>query len=123
MTSKICFNTQHSPIGAFARFTLGSKGANGGLALELGKPADQNVFIGIADEKGINCLPFFQETATDSANFAAAPCDHHAAGHPNRTPTKPPYWQMPVSSESGSYCRYGPSHFSTSATDMPLRLA
>ena len=60
MTRNIFFNTQHSPIGAFASFTLGAKGAKGGLGLELGKPSDQNIFIGIADAKSITCLPFFQ---------------------------------------------------------------
>jgi hypothetical protein len=69
MKQNIHFNTQHSPIGAFASFTLGAKGAKGGLGLELGKPADQNVFIGIADGESITCLPFFQETADDSARF------------------------------------------------------
>lgn len=70
MNKNIFFNTQHSPIGAFASFTLGAKGAVGGLGLELGKPADQNVFIGIADERSITCLPFFQETTEDdSARF------------------------------------------------------
>ena len=69
MKQNIHFNTQHSPIGAFASFTLGAKGAKGGLGLELGKPADQNVFIGLADGESITCLPFFQETADDSARF------------------------------------------------------
>jgi hypothetical protein len=69
MNTNIHFNAQHSPIGAFASFTLGAKGAKGGLGLELGKPADQNVFIGIADGESITCLPFFQETADDSARF------------------------------------------------------
>ena len=70
MNNDIFFNTQHSPIGSFASFTLGAKGAVGGLGLELGKPADQNVFIGIADENSITCLPFFQETTEDdSARF------------------------------------------------------
>ena len=69
MKTNIHFNTQHSPIGAFASFTLGAKGAKGGLGLELGKPADQNVFIGLADGENITCLPFFQETADDSARF------------------------------------------------------
>ena len=70
MNTNIFFNTQHSPIGAFASFTLGAKGAVGGLGLELGKPADQNVFIGLADEDSITCLPFFQETTEDdSARF------------------------------------------------------
>lgn len=49
MIPSIYFNTQHSPIGAFASFTLEARGAVGGLGLELGKPADQNVFIGVAD--------------------------------------------------------------------------
>lgn len=41
------FNAHHSPIGAFASFTLGFPGAKGGLGLELGKPAEQNVYIGL----------------------------------------------------------------------------
>mgnify|MGYP005838772085 CR=1 FL=1 len=44
----IYFNAHHSPIGAFASFTLGYRGAKGGLGLELGKPADENVFIGVS---------------------------------------------------------------------------
>ena len=40
------FNAHHSPIGAFASFTLGFPGKNGGLGLELGRPAEQNVYIG-----------------------------------------------------------------------------
>ncbi|HEX4086016.1 MAG TPA: glycoside hydrolase family 52 protein [Chthoniobacteraceae bacterium] len=57
----IFYNTQHSPIGAFASLTLGAKGAKGGLGLELAKPADQNVYIGCedADGNGFSCLPFF----------------------------------------------------------------
>jgi xylan 1,4-beta-xylosidase len=69
MTRNIFFNTQHSPIGAFASFTLGAKGAKGGLGLELGKPADQNIFIGIADAKSITCLPFFQGVEDESTRF------------------------------------------------------
>ncbi|HEY8967299.1 MAG TPA: glycoside hydrolase family 52 protein, partial [Candidatus Methylacidiphilales bacterium] len=54
------FNAQHSPIGAFASFTLGAKGAKGGLGLELGKPADQNIYIGVEEEGQpgrFACLP------------------------------------------------------------------
>ena len=56
------FNVQHSPIGAFASFTLGMPGAKGGLGLELGKPADQNVYIGLETREGgtFEALPFFQ---------------------------------------------------------------
>jgi xylan 1,4-beta-xylosidase len=65
------YNTQHSPIGAFASFTLGARGAKGGLAIELGKPADQNVFIGLenASGEGFSCLPFFQAVVDESTRF------------------------------------------------------
>ena len=69
--NSIYYNTQHSPIGAFASFTLGARGAKGGLAIELGKPADQNVFIGLEDEKGgtFSCLPFFDAVVDESTRF------------------------------------------------------
>ena len=61
----IFFNAHHSPIGAFATFTLGHPGAAGGFGIELGKPADQNVFIGLETmQKNVfEALPFF--TAAD----------------------------------------------------------
>src|SRR5271156_1170946 len=67
----IFYNTQHSPIGAFASFTLGARGAKGGLAVEMGKPADQNVFIGLEDDGGgaFSCLPFLAAAADESARF------------------------------------------------------
>ncbi len=67
----IYYNTQHSPIGAFASFTLGARGAKGGLAVELGRPADQNVFIGLEDEAGgrFSCLPFFDTVIDESIRF------------------------------------------------------
>jgi hypothetical protein len=63
MTESIFFNAHHSPIGAFASFTLGYRGAKGGLGLEIGKPANQNVFIGLqsADGSGYEALPFFAD--------------------------------------------------------------
>jgi hypothetical protein len=67
----VFYNTQYSPIGAFASFTLGARGAKGGLAIELGKPADQNVFIGLEDSSTgqFSCLPFFQPVVDESARF------------------------------------------------------
>ncbi|MBU3191010.1 glycoside hydrolase family 52 protein [Clostridium bowmanii] len=58
----IFFNAHHSPIGAFSSFTLGFKGAKGGVGLELRQSADQNIFIGLEDkEKGYyKALPFFK---------------------------------------------------------------
>lgn len=60
--TNIFFNAHHSPIGAFASFTLGFPGQSGGLGMELGKPADQNVYIGVETEQGgsYNALPFFR---------------------------------------------------------------
>lgn len=56
----IFYNAHHSPIGAFASFTLGYRGAKGGLGIELPGPADQNVYIGLetADGDGYQLLPF-----------------------------------------------------------------
>lgn len=60
--SSIFFNAQHAPIGAFSSFTLGAKGACGGLGMEIGGPANEDVFIGVesASEPGAyHALPFF----------------------------------------------------------------
>jgi hypothetical protein len=58
------YNAHHSPIGAFASFTLGFRGARGGLGLELGGPANHNVYIGIEDEgRTFHLLPFFEGAA------------------------------------------------------------
>ncbi|MGP3785538.1 glycoside hydrolase family 52 protein [Paenibacillus sp. 1A_MP2] len=71
-TSKsIFYNAHHSPIGAFASFTLGYKGAKGGLGLELGKPADQNVYIGLQsrDSENYEALPFFEAVEDASVRY------------------------------------------------------
>jgi len=68
----IFFNTHHSPIGAFASFTLGYPGAKGGLGLELTGPADQNVFIGVEsrdDARVFESLPFFEGSDDDSKRY------------------------------------------------------
>ena len=70
MPSNIFFNAHHSPIGAFASFTLGMPGAKGGLGLELRKPAEENVFIGVESESGaLEILPFSEETESESARY------------------------------------------------------
>ncbi|HCE46261.1 MAG TPA: beta-xylosidase [Lentisphaeria bacterium] len=68
---EIFFNAHHSPMGAFASFTLGYKGAKGGLGLELTRPADQNVFIGLeSNRKNIfEALPFSESTADEKARY------------------------------------------------------
>lgn len=63
MGKNIFFNAHHSPMGAFASFTLGYPGKSGGFDLELGSPPNQNLYIGL-QEDGQNryqALPFFGE--------------------------------------------------------------
>lgn len=65
------FNAQHSPVGAFASFTAGFPGPKGGLGLELGGPADENLFIGMESRtNGIfEALPFFAGGEDESRRF------------------------------------------------------
>lgn len=65
------FNAHHSPIGSFSSFTLGYKGNKGGLGLEIGKPADQDIYIGFEsiDNSHYNALPFFSESTDDTNRF------------------------------------------------------
>lgn len=67
----IFFNAHHAPMGAFASFTLGFPGAKGGLGLELGRPADQNVYIGLESTKEnvFEALPFFDKAEDESARY------------------------------------------------------
>lgn len=59
------FNAQHCPIGAFASFTLGMKGKNGGFGKELKGPACQNVYVGCETQRNVlKLLPFFDGGAT-----------------------------------------------------------
>jgi hypothetical protein len=61
------YNAHHSPLGAFASFTLGFRGAQGGLGLELGGPANQNVFIGFENASDqFDLLPFYEEKAGEA---------------------------------------------------------
>lgn len=71
MKKNMFYNAHHSPIGAFASFTLGFRGAKGGLGLELGKPADENVFVGFESKKGkyFEALPFFDHGVDESARY------------------------------------------------------
>ncbi len=65
------FNAHHSPVGAFASFTLGFPGPSGGIGLELGGPARENVFVGVqrADGRGYEALPFFGSSADASRRY------------------------------------------------------
>lgn len=69
MPQNLFFNAHHSPIGAFASFTLGFKGAGGGFDLEAAKPPRQNIFIGLQrkDGSGYDTLPFHTQTGNDES--------------------------------------------------------
>jgi xylan 1,4-beta-xylosidase len=72
MPKNMFFNAHHSPVGAFASFTLGFPGKSGGLDLELGRPPRQNVYIGVAslDQPGMyEVLPFFESGDDESKRY------------------------------------------------------
>lgn len=60
----LSFNAQHSPMGAFMSFTCGNFGTRGGIGLQIGQPADQELFIGYKEgdrhsHATLKCLPFY----------------------------------------------------------------
>ena len=64
------YNTQHSPLGAFASFTVGFPGAKGGLGIEQEGPADEPLFIGCSargDRNRLIGLPFADADAASDA--------------------------------------------------------
>jgi hypothetical protein len=66
------FNAQHSPMGAFMSFTCGHFGSRGGIGLQMGQPADQNVFVGLKEgdrytDVPLRCLPFYAGATSDAA--------------------------------------------------------
>lgn len=66
----IFFNAHHSPMGAFCSFTLGCRGKKGGFGLELGRPADQNLYIGLENQSGVfESLPFYESAKNEAAQF------------------------------------------------------
>src|SRR5688572_27999737 len=70
----ISFNAQHAPFGAFFSFTCGHFGTRGGFGLQIGKPGNQDLYIGVKDgdrfsEAPLKVLPFYEGAA--DANEAA----------------------------------------------------
>jgi len=67
------FHTQHSPFGAFASFTVGLHNSPGGFGQSLGKPADQNIYVGYrAKGEDWKLLPFFVPQESEEGNFVEA---------------------------------------------------
>lgn len=66
----ISYHAHHSPIGADASFTIGKCGAHGGFGIEMSRPADQDVFVGVRRGRGpAYSLPFFQSTEVNLENY------------------------------------------------------
>lgn len=83
MTRNIFFNAHHSPIGAYASFTVGFPGAGGGLDLELGRSPEKSVYVGLETRGGgeYQALPFFDDNTVESQRYDveqadAAPLKH-----------------------------------------------
>lgn len=65
------FHAHHSPMGAHSSFTVGMFGAQGGMALEKGAPAESGVFVGYKTASGvIHYLPFFKDIASDAERYS-----------------------------------------------------
>ena len=57
-------------MGAHSSFTVGMFGAEGGMALEKGGPAQSAVFAGYKTASGTHCyLPFFKELGSDAERY------------------------------------------------------
>ncbi|WPZ20096.1 glycoside hydrolase family 52 protein [Geobacillus subterraneus] len=85
MPNNLFFNAHHSPVGAFASFTLGFPGKSGGLDLELARPPRQNMFIGIESlhEPGLyHVLPFLETAGEDESK-------RYDIENPDPNPQKP----------------------------------
>jgi hypothetical protein len=70
------YNVQHAPMGAFSSFTVGHFGTRGGFGSQIGRPGDQNVFVGYQRDgvgEEIRFLPFFEDGGDRGARFAAGP--------------------------------------------------
>ena len=70
----IGFNAQHSPMGAFMSFTCGHRGTGGGIGVQIGQPARQNLFVGVKDaarrdDAPLRCLPLFKGSDPDAEKF------------------------------------------------------
>lgn len=67
----IFYNANHSPIGAYASFTLGFPGAAGGPGMERRGPSDTNVYIGVERREGgsYESFPFFKNENDESKQY------------------------------------------------------
>ncbi len=80
MKKPVNFNAQHSPMGAFMSFTCGNFFAGGGTGIEIGRPVDQQIYIGVKkghrqSKEPLHCLPFYkkkQQAGVSASDFQVA---------------------------------------------------
>ncbi len=98
------FNAHHSPIGAFATFTLGQPGARGGFGLERGGPADEDVYVAVEDREGggFHALPFFGPAADDAARYDVEAAAHAAGVTEAAAPAFRPFATAEVARDFGA---------------------
>lgn len=69
-TSPDNYYTQHSPLGAFASFSIGMIGRPGGFGHALRGPANQNIYVGFQNgDSAWNLLPFFRPPQSNEGAF------------------------------------------------------
>lgn len=52
------FQSEHSPRGAEASFSMGHVGSGGGFSLESGNCGDQDIFLGFFRDGTVHCMPY-----------------------------------------------------------------
>jgi hypothetical protein len=65
------YHAQHSPMGAHSSFTVGMFGAQGGMAMEKGGPAESAVFAGYKTASGVmHSMPFSKGIENEAERFS-----------------------------------------------------
>src|SRR5688500_8559790 len=90
MKTPTSFHAQHAPMGAYFSFTCGHFGSTGGFGLQMGRPGQQDIYVGIKraglrGEAPLECLPFYAG-ATDEASAAFLVGQQQSASKPTIVP-------------------------------------
>lgn len=116
------FNAHHSPMGAFASFTLGYRGKSGGFDLELGSPPNQNIYIGLQEDgqEQYRAFPFFGKGMDERDRYTT---EDNADQGETQTDATPKSDELIVPFKPGEINRtFGPAFDEWSAGDLTFRL-
>jgi hypothetical protein len=103
------FHAHHSPMGAHSSLTCGMHGANGGMAMEKGQPAEGGVLVGYEDARGVlHSFPFSGLSSTDRERYVSGASMEAAGGQavkeqliPSRSITRDYGWATDTFSAEG----------------------